>query len=125
MGDFQVRSDTVRKRLYITLGGFFRDAEVQPALDNLSAEVAKFEDEFDVVTDLTKFVPGSPAAADALKRGGEIVKENGRRRAIRVTGGIMTGLMQFKRLLGRVFEEDENVRYATSIEEADAILDSW
>lgn len=125
MGEFKVRSDIDRHRLYITLSGFFREADVEPALANLRAEAAKFDGYFDVVTDLSSFVPGSPAAADALRQGGEIVKEHGRRRAIRVTGGIMTGIMQFKRLLGRVFDEDENVRYATSIEEADRALDNW
>ena len=54
-----------------------------------------------------------------------IEKTRGRRRAVRVTGGIMAGFLQFKRLLSGVFEEDESVRYATSIAEADSILDNW
>ncbi len=70
-------------------------------------------------------MPGSTKAAEALRIGGELVKERGRRRAVRVTGGIVTGLMQFKRMLGGVFDEDENVRYARSIEEVDEILDGW
>jgi hypothetical protein len=125
MGTFEVRADTVKSRLYIQLVGFFREADVQSTLDALRTEVGKFQGPFDVVTDISKFLPGSPKAADAIQQGGELVKEFGRRRAVRVTGGIITGLMQFKRLVGGVFAEDENVRYATSIGEADSILDNW
>lgn len=125
MGNFEVRSDTARGRLYIRLGGFFRESDVQPTLDALRAEVDKFTGPFDVVTDITRFVPSSPKATEALRQGGEMVKRAGRRRAVRVTGGIVTGLMQFKRLMGGVFQEDETVRYASSVAEADSILDDW
>ncbi len=125
MGTFEIRADVDKSRLYIQLVGFFREADVQPTLDALRVEAGKLQGPFDVVTDISKFLPGSPKAADAIKQGGELVKEFGRRRAVRVTGGIITGLMQFKRLVGGVFAEDENVRYATSIGEADDILDHW
>ncbi len=125
MGTFEIKADTSKSRLYIGLSGFFREADVGPTLDALRTEAAKFHGPFDVVTDISKFLPGSPQAADAIRKGGEIVKQAGRRRAVRVTGGIVTGFMQFKRLLGGVFEEDESVRYATSIGEADKILDQW
>jgi len=125
MGTFQIRADTVKSRLYIQLYGFFREADVQPTLDALRTECGKFAGPFDVVMDISKFLPGSPRAADAIKQGGELVKEFGRRRAVRVTGGVITGLMQFKRLVGGVFAEDETVRYASSIGEADGILDHW
>jgi hypothetical protein len=125
VGSFDIKADTNKSRLYIGLSGFFREADVQPTLDALRFEAGKFQGPFDVITDISKFVPSSPKAADALKQGGELVKRCGRRRAVRVTGGIVTGLMQFKRLMGGVFEEDETVRYATSVEEADRILDNW
>ena len=125
MGNFEVRADTAKGRLYIRLSGFFRESDVQPTLDALRAEVDRFTGPFDVITDISRFVPSSPKATEALKQGGELVKKFGRRRAVRVTGGIITGLMQFKRLVGGVFAEDETVRYATSIGEADKILDHW
>jgi hypothetical protein len=77
-----------------------------------------------LITDLSNFVPGSPGAAAALTQGGEMIKTKGRRHGIRITGGLMTGLMQFQRLLRAVFDE-EKTRYAKSLEEADAMLDSW
>ena len=125
MGSFEVTADTAKSRLYIRLGGFFRESDVQPTLDALRAEVDRFSGPFDVITDISKFVPSSPKATEALKQGGELVKRGGRRRAVRVTGGVVTGLMQFKRLMGGVFREDETVRYASSVAEADRILDDW
>ena len=125
MADFEIRSDLAANRLYIRLVGFFREADVGPVMDGLNAELDKLRPDFDVVMDISKFKPSSPQAAEALRIGGEMVKQRGRRRAVRVTGGIMAGFLQFKRLVSGVFEEDESVRYATSIVEADAILDNW
>ena len=125
MGNFEIRADTVKNRLYIRLGGFFRGADSQATIDALRTEIDKMQRDFDVVIDISKFVPGPPKAADAIKRGGELVKERGRRRAVRITGGLVTGLMQFKRLVGGIFDEDESVRYAKSVEEADRFLDDW
>jgi hypothetical protein len=124
MGSFEVRTDPAKNRLYIRLGGFFRGRDVDPALGRLEGALGTMRPGFDVVTDLSDFVPGSPGAAEALKRGGEMVKQHGRRNAVRITGGLMTGLMQFKRLLRGVFDE-ESVKYATSLVEADRILDEW
>lgn len=125
MGDFEIRSDAAKKRLYIRLLGFFKKGDAEPAIDRLRLELENLPPPFDVITDISSFMPGSTKAAEALRIGGELVKERGRRRAVRVTGGIVTGLMQFKRMLGGVFDEDENVRYARSIEEVDEILDGW
>ena len=120
--EFQV--DRVKNRLYIRLSGFLRSKNVDPAMEELEAALSELQPNLDVVTDLTDFVPGSPGASGALARGGEMIKEKGRRHGIRITGGLMTGLMQFQRLLKGVFDE-KSTRYAKSLEEADAMLDSW
>lgn len=125
MGEFKVWSDTAKNRIYIRIGGFIREAEAKPAIGVLQTELQKMRPDFDVVTDTSKFVPGSPAAVEALRLGAELVRDHGRRRAVRITSGIVTGLMQFKRVMGAVFDEDETVRYAGSLAEADAILDTW
>lgn len=125
MAEFEVTVDAAKNRLYVRLSGFFREADVQPALARLEEELSGVAPNFDVVVDISQFMPGSPRAAEALRRGGEMVKERGRRRAVRITGGIVTGLMQFKRMLGGVFAEDDTVRYASSRAEADRILDEW
>lgn len=125
MAEFEVAADAARNRLYLRLAGFFREGDVQPALARLEEELRGVTPGFDVVVDISRFVPGSPKAAEALRRGGEMVKKRGRRRAVRITGGIVTGLMQFKRMLGGIFAEDDTVRYASSRAEADRILDDW
>lgn len=125
MGEFKAWSSADGSRLYIKIEGFFKETDAPSAIAALEAELGKVQPEFDVVTDFSKFVPASPKAADALKNGAQMVKDRGRRRAVRVSGAIVTGLMQFKRVMRGVFAEDENVRYASSIAEADAILDNW
>ncbi len=122
--NLEVQVDRVKNRLYIKLSGFFRSKNVDPSMEKLEAALRELQPNLDVVTDLSDFVPGSPGASAAMTRGGELIKAKGRRRGIRITGGLMTGLMQFKRLLKGVFDE-ENTRYAKSLEEADAMLDSW
>lgn len=125
MGTIDIRADSGKNRLYISLSGFFSGAELEPTLAKIRSELECLHPDFDVITDIRGFVPGTPKAAEAMKVAGELVKERGRRRAVRVTGGLVTGLMQFKRMMGSVFEEDETVRYAGSTEEADTILDEW
>jgi hypothetical protein len=125
MPEFEVKADSDTNRLYLRLAGFFREADVQPTIVKLEEELAKMRPDFDVVVDISQFMPGSAKAADALRRGGEMVKLRGRRRAVRIAGGIITGFMQFKRMMGGVFAEDESVRYASSVAEADRILDEW
>lgn len=124
MGEYSCRVDTARNRLYITIRGFFREPEIGPLEAELQSLLGQLKPGFDVVTDLSGFKPASPGAAEAIRRGGELVKARGRRHAVRVTGGIVSGLLQFKRLLGGVFAED-GVRYARSVAEADRILDAW
>ncbi|MCU0305086.1 MAG: hypothetical protein MUC56_13630 [Thermoanaerobaculales bacterium] len=123
-GKSELRVDRAKNRLYIKLSGFFRGADVEPAMRDLEAAVRDLRPGFDTVTDLSSFVPGSPGAGDALTRAGELLRAKGRRRGVRITGGLITGLMQFQRLLKGVFS-DEHTRFAKSLREADEILDSW
>jgi hypothetical protein len=123
-GSFDFRVDRAKNRLYITLSGFFRGRDVEPALEQLEAALHDVQPGFDTITDLSGFVPGAPGATEALKRGGEMVRAKGRRNGVRITGGLMTGLMQFQRMLRGVFSE-ENTRYAKTLQEAEAMLDNW
>ncbi len=123
-GKYEIRLDPVKNRLYLTISGFFRGKDVEPAMRDLEAVLQGIKPGFDTVTDLSDFVPGAPGAASALTRGGGMVKAKGRRRGVRITGGIMTGLMQFQRLVGGIFD-DKTTRSAKSVQEADKMLDSW
>lgn len=121
---YEFRADRAKNRLYIRLSGFFRSADVDPAMAELEGVLKDLSPGFDTITDLSNFVPGSPGATAALTKGGEIIKNKGRRHGVRITGGLMTGLMQFQRLLKGVFDEGKT-RYAKSQQEAEAMLDSW
>lgn len=121
---YEFRADRVKNRLYIRLSGFFRGSDVDPAMIELEAALRELKPGFDTITDLSKFVPGAPGATSALTRGGELIKNKGRRHGVRITGGLMTGLMQFQRLLKGVFDEDKT-RYVRSMQEAEATLDDW
>lgn len=120
----EYRFDREKNRLYIKLSGFFRGKDAPEAIAGLKSALEEVRPGFDVVTDLSEFMPGSPAATEALSKGGALVAERGRRNGVRVTGGLMTGLMQFQRMLKGFFEES-NTRYAKSVAEADEILDNW
>jgi hypothetical protein len=122
MGDYQYRTDPVKNRLYIRLSGFFKERDVPPMLEELEQVLDDLRPGFDVVTDLSHFKPGSPAAASFIRKGAEMIKARGRRNAVRITGTILTGVMQFKRVIEGVFSED-SVRYAKTLEEAEHILD--
>ncbi len=123
MGEYEFRTDHDKNRLYIRLGGFFKEGEVGGVLEDLEEALRETRPDFDVVTDLSRFVPASPGATEALKKAGELVMTRGRRHAVRVTGGLITGLMQFKRMLQGLSTE-ETVQYAKSVAEADALLDA-
>jgi len=123
-GTSEFRVDQVKNRLYIKLSGFFRGNDAQSVMDGLEAALRDVQPDFDVVTDLSDFVPGSPGATAALTKGGELVREKGRRYGVRITGGLMTGIMQFQRLLKGVFDET-NTKMAKSVQEADDMLDNW
>ncbi len=123
MGDHSCRADSAKNRLYISVKGFFRERDGAEVYKDLESAVRQLESGFDVITDISGFVPCSSEAIDIVRKGAELVKQSGRRNAVRVTGGFVSGLMQFKRVLRPVFDE-ESVRYAKSIAEADAILDS-
>lgn len=123
-GRVELRVDRGKNRLYIKISGFFRGKDVDPVMAEFESVMRDLKPGFDTVTDLSEFVPGAPGASAALTRGGEMLAKHGRRRGVRITGGLMTGLMQFQRMLKGVFD-DENTRFAKSIAEAEEMLDNW
>lgn len=123
-GSYEMRIDRDKNRHYIRISGFFRGRDVDPAMTDLEVALRDVRPGFDTITDLSDSVPGAPGASAALAKGGEMIKAVGRRRGDRISGGLMTGLMQYQRLLRGVFEE-ESVRYAKSVDEAHEILDDW
>ncbi len=124
MGDYEVRADAAKNRFYLRLSGFFRESEVAPILALVQSELEKLGPDFDTVVDISGLLPSSPAASAGLRKGAEMIKAKGRRRAVRIAGRLATTLMQFKREITGVLP-DEGVTWARSLVEAERILDEW
>ena len=124
MADFECTTYPGKNRMYLRLSGFFKEADATELLKKLDATLDDLEPGFDVVTDLSKFVPTTPSVASALRDGAERIKARGRRRAVRIASRLVTGLLQFKRELKGVFAEG-TTRYARSKAEAERMLDEW
>lgn len=124
MGQFEMHFDESKKRFYIQFSGFFRESDADRAFEALKDALKDLPPEFDVVTDLSGFKPASPDVSKGFQEAARLIKRSGRRNGVRVAGRIVTGLMQFKREIGGVFEEGKT-RYASTVEEADKILDEW
>jgi hypothetical protein len=124
MGDYEFRADTTKNRLYMHLSGYFRETDTPEMTRVLESELDKLSRGFDVILDMPGLKPGSPAAAVWIQKGAELIKSRGRRRGVHVANSFLTALMQFKRMLGGVFN-DETTRHAKSREEAERILDEW
>jgi hypothetical protein len=124
MAEYEVRYDPAKHRLYLKLAGFFKESEALMSLAALEQELATTTPGFDVVADLSRFLPASPSAAVHIRRAAELVKTSGRRRAVRIASRLVTAMMQLNRELKGMFDED-TIRYASSLEEAEEILDSW
>jgi hypothetical protein len=121
MGDYRYRTDLDKNRLYIRLTGFFKERDVPVMLEDLEQALDDLHPDFDVVVDLSHFKPASPSTARFIREGAELIKARGRRHAVRITGGIVTGVLQFTQVLRGVFSDD-TVSYVKTMEEAEAIL---
>ena len=124
MGDFEFHVDQTKNRLYIRLSGFFRESESDALFAALKTCLDQVRSGFDAVTDVRGLRPGSPKTAADLEKAVQMIKDAGRNRAVRITGGVVTGIMQFTRVVQSVLGNDTKVRYVSSPEEADRILDS-
>lgn len=124
MGQYSFDFDRTKQRFYIKFSGFFRAGEADKVFEDLRAYLKTLPDQFDTVTDLSGFKPASPGVARGFQDAAELVKAKGRRRGVRVGGKVVTGLMQFKREIGGVFDEG-TTKYASTIEEAERMLDEW
>lgn len=120
MGEYIVRADTAKNRLYITLRGFLTDSEVKAAADTVIAEASKLRPGFDAINDITTFEPVSPEGTAEMVRAQQFVKTHGVRRIIRIQPQPSLGGLQLRRKAKEIGYEADT---ATSIEEAEKLLD--
>ena len=115
-----IRADVAKNRLYIVLGGFFKDDEVKAAADKCIAEVKKLKPGFVVINDIREFKPASPAGADEIKRAQIFVKQSGGAKIIRVVGEAVLSQAQFERQAKEAGVASDT---AASVAEAEKLLD--
>jgi hypothetical protein len=117
-----VRANVAKNRLYMALDGFFSDEEAKQTADKGIAEASKLKAGFDIVNDIRGFKPTSPNGAAEIKRALIFCKQQGLRHVIRVVDqAAVIGEVQFSRQSKDV---GLAVDTATSVEEADKILDA-
>ncbi len=115
--------DAAKNRIYIVMEGFLTDAQVKEGADGVIANVAKLRPGFDVINDISKFKPTSPAGTQDIGRVQQFIKEKGPRRIIRVVvEGVAKG--QLSRTATSVAHYDKDADTASSVAEAERMLES-
>ncbi|RXK47347.1 hypothetical protein [Halorientalis pallida] len=122
MGDWNVRIDEAKNRLYLTLDGQLSVAEAEAAADEVIEKTGLLESGFDEVNDMRTFKTTDEAALEHIERGKRGIVENGVAAVCRVVSDSATGQMQFDR--AGEGEEEYAVAKADSVEEAEKLLDS-
>jgi len=117
---FSVTAQVEKNRLYITLSGHLDDSEQKEASLAIIGEAGKLKPGFDLISDVSRLRPTDDAGLKQLARVQEFLRDHGLRRAIRVTGIVLTEI-QMERTGREVGYISLN---AASLEEAERILDA-
>jgi len=117
---FQVTSDILKNRLYIQLSEFMPDESVAEAADKVIDQAKKLKPGFGVINDISTFKPGTPKAAEEIKRAQLFLKNNGVGHVVRIVGKSVIAAMQLNHMGKEAGYEADVV---SSREEAEAYLD--
>lgn len=118
---YDVTIDRANNRYYLTLSGRMDQETAAEAADAAIDAAGQLNDGFEIVNDISEFVPASEAAANEIARGKEAMGPAGVAAVVRVTGGgSVTGKMQFDRVGDAGYQAAE----AETVEEAERLLDS-
>jgi hypothetical protein len=122
--NIDVHADVVKNRLYITFTGSFNDEDSLSAMNKTLTEIKKMRPGFSVITDISHFKPATAKALERIQVGQQAIAKQGVRRIIRIVDrSHITGQMQFLRMGKQVYDSvDPNI--ATSVQEAEAMLDN-
>ncbi|SDF44223.1 hypothetical protein [Halorientalis regularis] len=122
MVDWSVDADEAQNGLYLDLGGHFGPEEAKKANEAAREAVQRLDPGFEVITDLSEFVPGDQDAVECIEEGKQAVREAGAFAAVRATGErSATGRMHFQRV--GEDEEEYTVAVADTVEQAEKFLD--
>ncbi|MBN2724664.1 MAG: hypothetical protein JXR95_11390 [Deltaproteobacteria bacterium] len=110
---YNVKVDTAKKCLFITLEGFMQEDEVKKAADLVVSSLPKLPKGFTVVNDISQFKPASREAGEYIKLAQAAIFQKGVSKVIRVTGKSFVGKLQFERTKKEVNATYETVEVAT------------
>jgi hypothetical protein len=120
---YDVHADVVRNRLYVVLDGFFSDEEAKEVTDLVIGEIDKLRPGFDVINDISKFKPLTPAGVQEIARAQRFTEAKGVRRIVRISSESVIGGMQFERVSHKSYDHSQ-ANFASSVEEAEHMLEN-
>ncbi len=97
----EIRIDTERNRLYVTLIGFFSIEEATRCAEETIEATRRLRSGYDVVTDVSQFKAGTPAVAEQAERVQRHFQASGARQGVRIVGKEVITQMQFNRTARR------------------------
>ena len=117
---YNVRVNTLKNRLYISLVGYFSLEEIARCGDETIAATKKLRPGYDVITDIRQFKAGSPDVAKDIERVQAHFRKSGARQGVRIVAAdnLLTGI-QFRRTGTQAQYNSVNV---DSLEAAEALL---
>ena len=117
---YKIRTDQVKNRLYITLGGILSMEEAQKTKSVIESSIKTLKPNFDVINDMSKLIRSDEVAGIVLKEIIIMLIQNGVKRVVRVVGTSKTGLIQFANNSLQI--EQYKISYVPSIEDAEEFL---
>jgi len=120
MGNFEVRADAVKNRLYICSEGFLTVEENEEATTRILEALNKLKPGFDMISDLAKMKAATQEGSQQFTRAYDAIKARGRNRNVVVIEDSIAR-MQIERTSRSTGIKAE---FAASVEEAERMLDS-
>jgi len=117
-----IRSNVGKNRLYMSFSGFFQDDEVRQIVENIKSEVLKLKPGYDVVVDISGAKPATQEGLQEIMKIQTFNLQHGLRKSVRISGDAVLAQSQLDRG-AKGTGMDGNTLVASSIEEADRILD--
>ena len=117
---YKIWTDLAKNRLYLVLKGAIPDEMAKAAAEEVMAETKKLSTGFCVVNDISGMQPAGPRGAAEIKRAQAFLGYMGVRRIIRIVHPTDT---EVKKQFENAIPGYPTANTASSIEEADAILD--
>mgnify|MGYP003394384842 CR=1 FL=1 len=116
---YSVYADIAKNRLVLGLEGFLSLEEITKSTDETIAAAKKMKPGYDVITDISKYITGTPEVAKEIERAQAFFVASGVHRGVRIVAKVIPG-MQFKISAKEAGYESINV---ATMEEAERYLD--